>query len=46
MLQIEVTNKERFRAGRIPIHDYEEATYFRLDAEIQLAQAKGKGTGK
>jgi hypothetical protein len=42
MLEIEVINKARYDAGRIPVHDYLESKYYRLDAEHRLLQAQAK----
>ena len=41
MKQIEKINQERFDAGRIPIYDLAESTYYRAEAEIWLERAKG-----
>jgi hypothetical protein len=40
--RVEEVNKDRFEAGRIPIHDYLEAQYYRLQAEIWLVEAREK----
>ena len=42
MKQIEKLNQERFDAGRIPIYDLAESTYYRAEAEIWLERAKAK----
>jgi hypothetical protein len=42
MRQVEEVNKERFQAGRIPIQDLSESTFYRLQAEIWLERAREK----
>lgn len=42
MSLIDEVNTGRFESGRIPVQDYAEARYFRLDAEIKLLQARAK----
>jgi outer membrane protein TolC len=42
MKEIEEINKGRFDAGRIPLQDFKQAEYYRLDAEIMLERAKAK----
>lgn len=42
MHQIEIINQARFEAGRIPVQDFAETKYFRLEAEIWLHQARAK----
>jgi hypothetical protein len=44
--QAEEMNKLRYDAGRIPIQDYLESKYFRLQAEIWLVEARDKNTKK
>ena len=39
-VRIEAANAERFQRRRIPIQDYLDSKYVRLDAEIKLARAK------
>jgi hypothetical protein len=36
----ETINRGRFEAGRVPVQDYAESKYVRLEAEIWLAQAR------
>ena len=38
--QVEVVNKTRYEAGRIPIQDYAESQYYRLEAELWLVEAR------
>lgn len=38
----EMINRARYEAGRIPITDYAESQYIRLEAEIWLAQARAQ----
>jgi RNA polymerase sigma factor (sigma-70 family) len=42
MKQIEKINQDRFDAGRLPIYDLAESTYYRTEAEIWLERAKAK----
>jgi hypothetical protein len=42
MKLVEQVNKARFDAGRIPIQDFMQSRYFRLDAEIALHRARSK----
>jgi RNA polymerase sigma factor (sigma-70 family) len=41
---IEQVNKARYDAGRIPVQDWKESEYFRIDAEIALERAKTERT--
>jgi hypothetical protein len=43
--KIEDISKGHYEAGRMPIQEYSQTRYFRLDAEIRLARARAK-TGK
>jgi hypothetical protein len=38
LMQIEVVNKQRYETGRIPLQDFEESRFHRLDVEIRLAR--------
>jgi hypothetical protein len=40
LLRVEAVNRARFEAARIPIQDYAQTQYARLDAQIRLAQAR------
>jgi outer membrane protein TolC len=40
--EIEEIDRARFEAGRIPIQDYAQARYYRLDAELRWVEAKAK----
>jgi hypothetical protein len=42
MKEIEDVNKARYDAGRIPVQDYLESKYYRLDAEFHLLEAQAK----
>ncbi len=42
MRLIEEINRVRYDAGRIPIQDYSDCKYYRLQAEIWLIEARGK----
>jgi hypothetical protein len=42
MKEIEDINKARYDAGRIPVQDYLESKYYRLDAEFHLLEAQAK----
>jgi outer membrane protein TolC len=44
--QIEEVNKSRYDAGRISIEDLLQSTYFRLQAEIWLVEAREKNKKK
>jgi hypothetical protein len=46
MATMESVNRARYEAGRIPISDYAESKYFRLQAEIWLVEARAKGAKK
>jgi hypothetical protein len=40
--EIENIDRARYEAGRIPIQDYAQGKYYRLDAELRWVQAKAK----
>jgi hypothetical protein len=42
MKQIHEKDEERFNAGRIAVHDFKQAEFARLEAEIWLERAKDK----
>lgn len=42
MKEIEMVNKARLDAGRIPVKDHAASQYSRLEAEIWLIRAGGK----
>jgi hypothetical protein len=40
LIRVELSNADRYRRGYIPIQDYLESKHARLDAQIELANAK------
>jgi hypothetical protein len=42
MVEIEIIQRDRYSRARIPIQDYMESKYFRLEAQIWLTQAMAK----
>ena len=40
MRNVERINKDRFEAGRIPLHDFAQARFYRAQAELWLEQAQ------
>ncbi len=46
LAQIEAVHLERYEAKRIPVHDYLDVVYWRLDADIRLAQERSEAIGR